>query len=66
MDENNIALFLFSAHAACSVWVFQGPCIIFTPAEGAATMWNIADSLGKVKNNCWRVLLLQLNVPAQK
>lgn len=51
MDENNIAL--FSAHATCLAWVFQRPCIIFTPAEGATTIWNIAGALGKVKKNCW-------------
>lgn len=47
MARNNIGL--FSAHAACSAWVSRGLCVILTPSEGAATIWNIAGSLDKVK-----------------
>lgn len=64
MVESNTGL--FSACAACASWVFQGLCLIPTPPEGAATIWNIAGHLGKVKKDYWKVLLLKLNVPAQR
>lgn len=56
----------FSARAAGLAWVFQGLCIILTPAEEAATGWGAVGPLGRAEENCWPASLPWLGVPAQR